>query len=302
MVEHLEANREIVRVGRDFRHKVLMVLWILATPDTFRSVALRFVVHPGEVHRYYTKITGGLCDLGARYIYWPDAHERTRISAALEEVSGLQGVVGMLDGKHMVMTAPGEEPAAFRDRHHGYSIKAMAVCDHELKVRDLYVGEAGSLHDARAFRRSPLYQSVMFDETFMAEGEYMIGDSAFPILDRLVVPFINNGHLTPRQVQFNRALSRIRVRIEHTFGRLTNIWRRSRNIFVYNMDYMVDHTCASFVLHNFRLYHGCYWRRSPRSRRRNRFRIWNEDDIQDEVGDIPDPFEEQNAAAVVNQR
>ncbi|KAE8737976.1 hypothetical protein FOCC_FOCC016559, partial [Frankliniella occidentalis] len=208
----------------------------------------------------------------------------------------------------MVMTAPAEDPAAFRDRHHGYSSKAMAVCDHKLKVRDLHVGEAGSLHDARAFRRSPLYQSVMFHETFMAEGEYTIGDSAFPILDRLVVPFINNGHLTPSQVQFNRSLSRIRVRIEHTFGRVTNICWLSRNTFVYNMDYIVDHTCASFVLHNFGPYHGeehppvAVGEDHPGMEDEIDFEYGNEDGTEEEVGYIPAPFEEQNAAAVVNQR
>ncbi|KAK3929702.1 Putative nuclease [Frankliniella fusca] len=256
LVELLSANNEIVRVGRDFRHKVLMVTWILATPDTFRSVALRFGVHPGEVHRYYKKIVPAICDLGRRYIFWPDAVERGRISAELQEVSGLQGVVGMLDSKHFVMTSPELEPASFRNRHHDYSINAMVVCDNDLKVRDLYVGEAGSLHDARVFRRSPLCRNILFTENFMSRGEYIIGDSAYMLLDRVITPFQNNGHLTPRQIQFNRVLSGIRVRIEHTFGRVTNIWRRSRNMFVYKMDYMVDHICASFVLHNFRLYHG----------------------------------------------
>ncbi len=185
LVELLSANNEIVRVGRDFRHKALMVTWILATPDTFRSVALRFGVHPGEVHRYYKKIVPAMCDLGRRYIFWPDAVERGRISAELQEVSGLQGVVGMLDSKHFVMTSPELEPASFRNRHHDYSINAMVVCDNDLNVRDLYVGEAGSLHDARVFRRSPLCRNILFTENFMSRGEYIIGDSAYMLLDRV---------------------------------------------------------------------------------------------------------------------
>ncbi|KAE8740180.1 hypothetical protein FOCC_FOCC014300 [Frankliniella occidentalis] len=71
---------------------------------------------------------------------------------------------------------------------------------------------------------------------------------------------------------------------------------------------MVDHTCASFVLHNFRLYHGDEYplvavgEDHPDLEDEIDFEYGNEDDIEDEVGDIPDPFEEQNAAAVVNQR
>ncbi|KAK3924590.1 Putative nuclease [Frankliniella fusca] len=207
-VELLSANNDIVSVGRDFRHKAVMVTWILATPDTFRSVALRFGVHPGEVHRYYKKIVPAICDLGRRYIFWPDAVERGRISAELQEVSGLQGVVGMLDSKHFVMTSPELEPVSFRNRHHDYSINAMVVC------------EAGSLHDARVFRCSPLCRNILFTENFMSRGEYIIGDSAYMLLDRVITPFRNNGHLTPRQIQFNRVLSGIRLRIEHPLGGL----------------------------------------------------------------------------------
>lgn len=91
LVDYLEAAEQIRRVRRDFRIKVLMVLWILATPDTFRSVALQFGVHPGELYRYYTMIIRALCALGEHYITWPNARERREIKHRLEAISGFPG-------------------------------------------------------------------------------------------------------------------------------------------------------------------------------------------------------------------
>ncbi len=78
---------------RDFRHKVLSVLWILATPDCFRSVALKFGFTPGELHRYYTMIIKALCVLGETYITWPDADERMVIKQNFQAISGFPGSV-----------------------------------------------------------------------------------------------------------------------------------------------------------------------------------------------------------------
>lgn len=256
LVEHLEAAEEIIRLGREFRHKVLMVLWILATPDTFRSVALQFNVHPGELYRYYAMIIRALCALGEQYIKWPNAQERAVIKQNLEAISGFPGAVGLMDGTHIKITRPLDQPAAFRDRHHNYSIQVQGVCDHTLLIRDLYVGEAGSLADARVFRRSPLFRNILFrDGEMFSEGEHIIGDSAYPTIDRVMTPFINNGQLAPIQRNYNTCLSRIRVKIEHTWGRHTNLWRRSKRMEVYNMDTCVEHQGATYVLHNFRIIH-----------------------------------------------
>ncbi|KAK3924025.1 Protein ANTAGONIST OF LIKE HETEROCHROMATIN PROTEIN 1 [Frankliniella fusca] len=256
LVGHLEAEGGIVRVRRDFRHKVLSVLWILATPDCFRSVALKFGFTPGELHRYYTMIIKALCALGENYITWPDAQERVVIKQNLEAISGFPGAVGLIDGTHIQITRPLDEPAAYRDRHHIYSIQVQGVCDHRLLIRDLYVGEAGSLADARVFRRSPLFRNILYrDDHMFSEGEHIIGDSAYPNIDRLMTPFVNNGRLAQIQRQYNTSLSRIRVKIEHTWGRHTSLWRRSKRMEVYNMEICVDHQAATYVLHNFRIIH-----------------------------------------------
>ena len=54
-------------------------------------------------------------------------------------------------------------------------------------IRDLYVGEAGSLHDARVFRTSPLCRNILYRPAMFSEGEHIIGDSAYMLTDKVAI-------------------------------------------------------------------------------------------------------------------
>ncbi|KAK3910182.1 Protein ANTAGONIST OF LIKE HETEROCHROMATIN PROTEIN 1, partial [Frankliniella fusca] len=127
--DYLIVEGHLKRERRYFAHILLMVLWILATPDTFRSVALRFGVCPGKVHEYYAYIIEALRELGQFLIKWPNADQRQRMKASCERRSGFPGVVGIIDVCHVPISAPSEEPAAYRDYKNQYSISVQAVCD-----------------------------------------------------------------------------------------------------------------------------------------------------------------------------
>ncbi|KAK3916262.1 Putative nuclease [Frankliniella fusca] len=243
-------DHEALAVNFHISHHLLMVLWILATPDTFRSVALRFGVYPSGVHDAYKYILLALVEMGEQYVTWPNQEERNVIKRRLQRVSDFPGIVGIMDGSHIPITAPHEEKAAYRNYHHGYSVKLQVVCDDRLLVRDMYVGEAGSLHDARVFRRSPVCRRLLENPNMIQANEHIIADSAYTVLDKVLVPFTNNGHLTPEQRNYNRRLSRVRAKVEHTFGRVTGLWRRLR------VEYAVEHIAASVVMHNFRILNG----------------------------------------------
>jgi len=158
---HLLYNRLIERERRPVAHMLLMVLWILATPDSLRSVALRFAISKSEVHDHYVLIIGVLRDMTATYITWPNDMERNIIKRNCQRISNFPGIVGIMDGSHVFIKAPREERAAYRNYKFGQSIKVQAVVADSLLVRDVYIGEVCSLHDARVFRRSPLCRSIL---------------------------------------------------------------------------------------------------------------------------------------------
>lgn len=69
-----------------------------------------------------------------------------------------------------------------------------------MRFINVYCGEPGSLHDARVLRRSSLYNTANESkEMLFPQNTFIIGDSAYPSLSGLVLPFRDNGHLTNRE-------------------------------------------------------------------------------------------------------
>lgn len=126
-------------------------------------------------------------------------------------------------------------------------MQGTATSDH--MFTDVHIGEPGSMHDARALRRSPLYHEAHENRDLFG-GFCLLGDSAYPGLPWLVPPFRENGFLTEEQREFNYRHSATRVKIEHTFGLLKGRFRRlsaSKNYLLYIVKKCVMAAC---VLHN----------------------------------------------------
>src|SRR2546425_396744 len=87
VTNHLIEKGRLIRIRTPVVDHLLMVLWILATPDTFRSVALRFGVYPSGVHDAYRCVLLALIEMGERYVNWPNQEERSVIKRRLERVS-----------------------------------------------------------------------------------------------------------------------------------------------------------------------------------------------------------------------
>ncbi|KAE8739517.1 hypothetical protein FOCC_FOCC014973, partial [Frankliniella occidentalis] len=250
--EHLVSKNRLQRERTPFIHIMLMVTWLLATPDSFRSVALRFGVVPSTLYYFYIYIIEALRELSARYICWPNEEERVVIKNTFERATGFPGVIGCIDCTHVYITAPVQDSQQYVNRHHTYSINVQAVVDNNLLVRQLHVGEAGSTNDARVFRKSDLYRDLLHRAPGIIRNvdEHLVGDGAYTLTDFMMKPFQNNGHLTGRQLAFNRSLSQCRVHVENAFGLAKAKWRRLKFMHARNPRNVVDHIAACFVLHN----------------------------------------------------
>jgi len=175
---HLDERGRIRRERTPFQNIMLMVVWLLATPDSFRSVALRFGVNPGTLYYFYFYVIQALREMAEQYIRWPDAAERRAISATIERATGFPNIVGLVDGTHVPIQAPLVDPAQYINRHHEYSINVQAVVDSTLLVRHLHVGEPGSMHDRRVFRRSDLYRDLLSGQ-IIGPDEHLVGDGGY---------------------------------------------------------------------------------------------------------------------------
>lgn len=122
----------------------------------------------------------------------------------------------------------------------------QVVCDHQKKIRDLFAGFPGSVHDSRVFRTSPLSDSL----PQLCGDYYILGDSGYPCLPHLLTPYKDRGNLTRRQQNFNNKLSHNRYVIEHCFGLLKQKFRQLYHLKLRSVTDMVHFIRACCVLHN----------------------------------------------------
>ena len=200
--------------------------------------------------QHWFQVCRALHSIKGNYIKWPTSDECTTNAVAVEQKYGMPNVIGCIDGTHIRVKAPSNDRDSYVNRKGFTSINVLAVCDDNMRFTYIYADRAGSVHDARVLRCSSLSHELMND-TFVNGQYHLLGDSAYPLLPTLLVPYRDNGHLTKEQRRFNTIHSSARSVIERAFGRLKGKFRRLRGIEATSMKNALLLIEASFVLHNF---------------------------------------------------
>ncbi|KAH7984824.1 hypothetical protein HPB51_026915 [Rhipicephalus microplus] len=105
----------------------------------------------------------------------------------------------------------------------------------------------GSVHDARVLRESPFFARAIQE----CEDNYILGDSAYPLMPWLMTPFKDNGSSFPTwKKSFNKRHSQQRVLIENTFGLLKQRFRRLYLVDAKSVQQCCYIVMAACVLHN----------------------------------------------------
>lgn len=234
--------------------ETLVFLFWLACGASYRVVSRVFGMPRSTVHYIVHRVTEEVVAIRHKVIFLPKTPEH------LEEVSrGFAGLArhrafikaaGAIDGCHIRIKPPsGPDGQCYRNRKLFPSIILQAVCDHQGRFIDTYVGWPGSVHDSRVLRHSPLYAQ----SSYPPPGHFILADGGYPCLQRplpLITPY-------KRQVQgvgaqrFNSHHSRARSIIERAFGMMKT---RFRSIFLQALE--VHHTfvphvvTACTILHN----------------------------------------------------
>lgn len=162
-------------------------------------------------------------------------------------------MLGAIDCTHIRIEKPLTSEQLYCNRKKFFSIHLQATVDSNMRFTNVYIGEPGSLHDARILRRSLIYERANEEkETVFPNDTFLLGNSAYPSLPWLVPPFRDNGHLTPQQIEFNFIHSSTRMVVERTFGLLKGRFRRIKFFTEYrNMQFITDTVTAACILHNY---------------------------------------------------
>ncbi|XP_071572649.1 putative nuclease HARBI1 [Temnothorax nylanderi] len=239
-------GNEMIPANKQF----LLSLWRFATPDSYRSIIERFGVGKATGVRAVRRVAKALCELSPRYITWPTENKIQDIIYNFSRPSGFPNVIGAIDGSHINIPAPTENPEAYVNRKGRHSIHLQAVCDHARLFTHIYVGNVGSVHDARVFRLSSL-QEYINDANKFPNDTHIIGDAAYTLHQHLLVPYVDNGHLTQQQKNYNFCHSSARMVIERAFALLKGRWRSLLHVLAVNdIEFVPYDILACCVLHN----------------------------------------------------
>jgi len=215
-------------------------------------VSTRFGVGKATAFRAVRRVTYALHCCAKRFIKWPKTVDEVQsVVEKFRASKAFPGVIGAVDGCHIKIPAPKEDPASYYCRKKFHSIILQGVCDGRSIFTHCYAGPAGSVHDARVFRNSPVARYLTLPNEYFPNNTHLIGDAAYPLSTYVMVPFKDNGHLTPRQKNFNDRLSSTRMAIERAFGLLKGRFRILLDCLpLTDLSKIPEFVIACCVLHN----------------------------------------------------
>ena len=102
------------------------------------------------------------------YIKFPSGHELQEAVEKFESKWGFPQCAGAIDGSHIPIAAPELNHTDYYNRKGWYSMIVQAIVDADYLFRDICVGWPGSVHDARVFVNSKIYEQITNDNILAA--------------------------------------------------------------------------------------------------------------------------------------
>ena len=227
----LEKQTTSMRSPISVEKQVAVTLYYLADEGRYRKVANAFGISRAAVsltiRRVCTVITS---NLGPTYIKLPSTEEEVKLSASnFLRCHGFPQCIGAIDGTHVFIKRPTDNPTDFLNRKNRYSFNVQATCDYRYCFTDVVIKWPGSVHDACIFANStinkllregkiPKCERIIVDEMDPVPM-CILGDPAYPLLPFLMKEFPGGGNNAQEQF-FGFRLSSARMVIECAFGRL----------------------------------------------------------------------------------
>ena len=266
-IRHEVAKTDtIMRRALSVEKRVAITLWFLSSNADFRTISHLFGVSKSSISVIRKSVCRAFVKLLLpKYISFPTDARLKHVMDGFK-CRGFPQCVGAIDGTHIPVEAPTENATNYYNRKGWNSIILQGTVDHEGLFIDICAGWPGRVHDARVFANSGLNSRAERGELLPASCSQrlsgidvpgvLVGDPAYPLHPWLMKPYINHGHLTPQEQNFNTRLSKARIVVEHAFGRLKGRWRCLRNKLHVSLESVPETIGACCVLHNLCQIHG----------------------------------------------
>nr|XP_034195060.1 putative nuclease HARBI1 [Osmia lignaria] len=130
----------------------LIAIWKMATPDSYRSICAKFNVGKATALKAVRSVTKAIVSLSLLFIRWLEGERAEEVIKGFTACSAFPNVIGAIDGAHINIRAPYNNPECYINRKRHHSIHLQAICDNELQFTHCLAGHVGSIHDQRVFQ------------------------------------------------------------------------------------------------------------------------------------------------------
>ncbi|XVF46477.1 hypothetical protein PTKIN_Ptkin03bG0029700 [Pterospermum kingtungense] len=220
-----------------FEDQVAVALRRLSSGASLVTVGDSFGLHHSTVSQLTWRFVEAMEERGLPHLQWPSTEaEMTEMKSKFEKIQGLPNCCGVIDTTHVMMCLPASDPASkvWLDHEKNHSMVLQAIVDPEMRFRDIVTGWPGKIEDWLVFQSSNFYKLCDKEERLngtklkLSEGseirEYIIGDSGYPLLPYLVIPY-EGKELPESRAEFNRRHSATRLVAHRALARLKDMWK-----------------------------------------------------------------------------
>lgn len=248
----------ILRQAISVEKRVAVALWRLATGNSYRTIRLTFGIGRCTAVNVKDEFCTALLQRANDFIKFPKTEAKTRQSIQeFQDISCFPQVVGALDGSHIPIRVPKEDPNKYVNRKSFHSIVLQGVAGANGKFLHVSTGYAGSIHDARVLRMSSLVPVIENSDILHSPTRQrtqvkplIVADPAYKLTTWSMKPFPQTRALTDSQRDFDKSLSSARVVVEQAFGLLKGRWRCLLNKLDESVEKVSSTIIACCILHN----------------------------------------------------
>jgi len=234
------------------KEMIYMTLMYLANQGALRLIGDKFGRSESACCNCVHIVSKILSENQGKFIEWPTAEQIPAVTSAFQARAGFPGVISAVDGCHIKIHPPLMSQKSYLNYKRFHSIVLLGFVRSDRQFSYVSVGFPGSNHDSYVLQRSNWWEKAQTNPSALfPSGEFhVIGDSAFPLCDFMMVPYKQSGQAVSTEMKtFNRKLSCTRVVVEQAFGDLQNRFRRCQDIHG-SIANAVNTVVAACVIHN----------------------------------------------------
>uniref|UniRef100_A0A8C3H697 DDE Tnp4 domain-containing protein n=1 Tax=Chrysemys picta bellii TaxID=8478 RepID=A0A8C3H697_CHRPI len=150
----LKRQNTKMRAALTVEKRVVIALWKLATPDSYRSDGNQFGVGKSTVGAAVIQVARAMKDLViSRVVTLGNVQAIVDGFAAM----GFPNCGGAIDGTHIPILAPEHQATEYINRKGYFSMLLQPLVDHKGRFTNINVGWPGKVHDARLFSSQDVF-------------------------------------------------------------------------------------------------------------------------------------------------